>query len=274
MLFKGIGRTFSTENNRQYETIGAFWDELAAKYGRANLQGLGYGWTDRTIEYAIGLIYGEIDGADRTVKLPETGWATVRGRTADLGEIYEKIYREGSLKYEIERFTDNGECEIMYCREKRMIILPVDQTNILQAATIHAISWKESHRAFCAPDFIEKHTPARQREYLRSKMSSGTKVFMLLDEKPVGIVSVTGSLIEDLYVLPNLQNRGYGTELLRFAMRQCKDTPVLWILENNIDAERLYRRMGFQETGRRNSITDGLDEIEFHRPCSNVDIDA
>ena len=43
MLFKGIGRTFSTENDQQYETIGAFWDELAAKYGRVNLQGLGYG---------------------------------------------------------------------------------------------------------------------------------------------------------------------------------------------------------------------------------------
>ena len=47
MLFKGIGRTFSTENDQQYETIGAFWDGLAAKYGRENLQGLGYGWTDR-----------------------------------------------------------------------------------------------------------------------------------------------------------------------------------------------------------------------------------
>ena len=43
MLFKGIGRSFSTENDQQYETIGVFWDELAAKYGRENLQGLGYG---------------------------------------------------------------------------------------------------------------------------------------------------------------------------------------------------------------------------------------
>ena len=32
MLFKGIGRTFSTENDQQYETIGAFRDEPAAKY--------------------------------------------------------------------------------------------------------------------------------------------------------------------------------------------------------------------------------------------------
>ena len=116
MLFKGIGRTFSTENDQQYETIGAFWDELAAKYGRVNLQGLGYGWTERSIEYVIGLIDGEINGADRAVKLPDTGWVTVRGQTANIVEIYEKIYREGRLEYEIERFTDSGDCEIMYCR--------------------------------------------------------------------------------------------------------------------------------------------------------------
>ena len=143
------------------------------------------------------------------------------------------------------------------------VIIPVDETNLHQAAFIHSVSWQESHRAFCAPDFIALHTPERQREYLRDKMNSGTKLYMLVDEEPAGIVSVTGSLIEDLYILPDRQNRGYGTELLQYAIGQCADIPVLWILENNQGAERLYRRMGFQETGRRNSITKGLDEIEF-----------
>ena len=142
-------------------------------------------------------------------------------------------------------------------------ILPVNETSILQAATIHSISWKESHRAFCAPDFIKKHTPQRQQEYLQDKMNGGSKLYMLTDEKPAGIVSITGSLIEDLYVLPGMQSRGYGTELLRFAISLCTAIPVLWILENNAGARRLYDRMGFVETGRRHSITDGLDEIEF-----------
>ena len=145
-----------------------------------------------------------------------------------------------------------------------MSIIPVDKTNIMQAATIHATAWKSSHRAFCTPDFIEKHTPERQLEYLQKKINGGTKVCMLADEEPVGIVSVTGSLIEDLYVLPEMQNRGYGTALLQFAVRQCANTPALWILENNTGAERLYRRMGFRETGRRNRIANGLDEIEMH----------
>ena len=143
------------------------------------------------------------------------------------------------------------------------MIISVDQTNLLRAAAIHSISWKESHRAFCTPDFIELHSPDRQREYLNSKLNNGTKIYMLVEDEPIGIVSVTGGLIEDLYILPDRQNRGYGTKLLQYAIEQCSDTPTLWILENNTEAERLYRRMGFKKTGRKNAITGELDEIEF-----------
>ena len=143
------------------------------------------------------------------------------------------------------------------------MIVPVDETNLAQAALIHSISWKESHRSFCAPDFVEMHTPERQQAFLRGKLDRGARIYMLIAEKPIGIVSVTDSLIEDLYVLPEMQNRGYGTKLLRYAAERCTGTPTLWILGNNVNAERLYRRLGFRETGRKNAITSGLDEMEF-----------
>lgn len=143
------------------------------------------------------------------------------------------------------------------------MIIPVNDQNITAAATIHSISWKESHRAFCTLDFIEIHSPERQLKYMRDKMNHGTKFFMLIDEEPVGVVSVTDSLIEDLYVLPEKQKMGYGTRLLQFAVGQCSGTPSLWILENNENAERLYRRFGFTKSGRINAITNQLAEIEF-----------
>ena len=41
MVFIGIGKRFSLKNEEQYDTIGAFWDDLASKYGLENLKGLG-----------------------------------------------------------------------------------------------------------------------------------------------------------------------------------------------------------------------------------------
>lgn len=143
------------------------------------------------------------------------------------------------------------------------MIIAVDNENLFEAATIHSISWKESHRSFCSPEFVERHTPEHQQIYLINKLAEGSKFYMLVEEKPIGIVSVTGNLIADLYVLPDKQNMGYGTKLLGYAIGECTDVPTLWVLENNVNAERLYRRMGFKKTGRINSIADGFDEIEF-----------
>ncbi|MBR7040867.1 MAG: GNAT family N-acetyltransferase [Clostridia bacterium] len=143
------------------------------------------------------------------------------------------------------------------------MIIKVNRKNTMQAATVHSVSWKESHRSFCSADFVDLHTPARQKEYIERKMREGSRFFMLAEEEPIGIVSVNGSLIEDLYVLPEKQNMGCGTRLLRFAMRKCAGAPTLWILENNEKAARLYRRIGFMETGNIHAVTAGLNEIEF-----------
>lgn len=143
------------------------------------------------------------------------------------------------------------------------MIVAVDERNLLQAARVHSISWQDSHRSFCSPDFVKRHTPERQQEYLREKMNRGSRFYLLVEDEPTGMVSVTGSLIEDLYILLHKQNRGYGTELLQFAIKKCTDTPALWILENNVNAGRLYHRMGFRETGRIHIVTNGWNEIEL-----------
>ena len=116
MEFRGISRTFSTIGEKQYETIGAFWDELAEIYGRENLRGLGYNWTDTSIEYVIGLKNGDIEGQNINVILPDDDWQIVRGKTERLSELYSYIYKDGPLKYEIEMFDDEGNCKIEFYR--------------------------------------------------------------------------------------------------------------------------------------------------------------
>ena len=118
MIFNGLSKDFSLTDEQQYETIGQFWDEMALLYGLENLQGLGYSWRDHMISYAIGLKEGRIQGADLRIELPDDGWAQVTGRTDDLKQIYDEIYKDGILQYEIETFDEEGNCVIRYYRAK------------------------------------------------------------------------------------------------------------------------------------------------------------
>ena len=139
----------------------------------------------------------------------------------------------------------------------------VDETNLDTAARVHALSWRASHAEICAPAFLSVHTEERQQEYLRKKLQGGSWIFLLTDDIPVGLVAVTGNQIEDLYVLPDQQGRGYGTALLVHAIRECAGTPTLWVLETNRRAIRFYERHGFQPTGRRNRENGPLAELEY-----------
>lgn len=87
MKFIGISKVFSTNNNEQYKEISAFWDKLSEKYVMENLRGLGYNWTNDSIEYAIGLKNGIIDNANFNIDLPKEEWTIVKGNANDLSKI-------------------------------------------------------------------------------------------------------------------------------------------------------------------------------------------
>ena len=144
-----------------------------------------------------------------------------------------------------------------------MQFVEVTEQNIADAGRIHSESWKESHRSFCSAEFVEKHTASAQADYLRREMAAGKQLHMLIDEYPVGIVSVQGDLIENLYVLPSEQLKGYGTQLLEFAIHKCQGTPKLWILNINEGAYRLYTNHGFKETGNRKQLNKNIYEMEL-----------
>ena len=116
MVFNGISMVFKLTDEQQYETIGRFWDELSMRYGLENLMGLGYNWRNEEMSYAIGLKHGDIEGYNASVMLPDDGWINVKGETNCLKALYDEIYQDGSLTYEIETFYENGMCKISYFR--------------------------------------------------------------------------------------------------------------------------------------------------------------
>ncbi len=149
------------------------------------------------------------------------------------------------------------------------MIVEVTEQNLRDAGYIHSEAWKQSHKSFCSMAFIEKHTADAQTDYLRDQIKQGKRLFLLVENIPVGIVSVHEDLIENLYVLPSMQNRGYGTQLLQFAIGQCSQAPTLWLLSNNESAYRLYAKHGFFKTGQVHRLNETLYECEMRRNTLN-----
>lgn len=123
MLFCGLSKVFSTIGDGQYEAIGAFWDAMSARFGRENLRGLGYGWTENTITYVIGLKNGNLPpdvqypgASHQMIELPDGGWLHFAGRTEALSQLYAEIYADSVLAYEIEQFYEDGDCEVLVIR--------------------------------------------------------------------------------------------------------------------------------------------------------------
>ena len=144
-----------------------------------------------------------------------------------------------------------------------MHVEAVSEDNLVEAATVHAIAWRESHRTICSEAFIAEHTTERQMNYIRNAMDQGRRFFMMTDDVPVAVVSIEGSVIADLYVHPAYQRRGYGTKLLEFAMTKCEENPTLWVLNTNETALRLYERLGFVPSGQIKELKNNLFEIEL-----------
>lgn len=108
------------------------------------------------------------------------------------------------------------------------MITEVKDQDLAAAGYIHSKAWKESHKSICSAEFVETHTPQAQMEYLRGQLEAGKTVYMLVEEEPVGIVSVHGNVIENLYVLPEKQNRGFGTAGMIFCVQAQTSERTSW----------------------------------------------
>lgn len=86
------------------------------------------------------------------------------------------------------------------------------------------------------------------------------------DDEVIGLIGVTRDpgispdecYLEYLWVHPGVRQWGIGTSLVREAIAEIRESGYtkasLWVLEGNDTAHRLYRRLGFKETGTINEL--------------------
>lgn len=125
------------------------------------------------------------------------------------------------------------------------MIINVSPSNIEEAAEIYSISWIESHKDICSERFLKEHTPSYMKRKIEDAIENGWKYYIYLSHLPTGTVSFRGNEISALYVLPNMERKGIGGELLSFVENKIESSPFLWCRKENYKAMTFYLKRGY-----------------------------
>ena len=108
------------------------------------------------------------------------------------------------------------------------------------------------------PSLAGLHTPEQYRWFFRERVFRTCEVWGGFDGAAmIGMIAFRNDWIDQLYVLPQAQRRGTGTELLETAQRSF-DRLQLWTFQRNAGAQRFYEARGFALVRK----TDGTENEE------------
>ena len=114
-----------------------------------------------------------------------------------------------------------------------------------QAAIVHRKAFDDR-----LPWLAGLHTPAEDRAFFQSRVFAGCEVWGAINRELVGFIAFREGWVDQLYVLPQWQGRGWGQALLQTA-KAASTSLQLWTFQRNMPARRFYERQGFvavQET--------------------------
>jgi putative acetyltransferase len=118
---------------------------------------------------------------------------------------------------------------------RRLVLKDMDAV-----AAVHRASFDRA-----LPWLAGLHTPAEDRAFYRNQVFKSCEVWGAeRQSKLVGIIAFRQDWIDQLYVLPDAQGHGVGSDLLEIAQGAF---PLLnlWTFQRNLRARRFYEANGF-----------------------------
>jgi ribosomal protein S18 acetylase RimI-like enzyme len=113
------------------------------------------------------------------------------------------------------------------------------------------------------PSLTELHTPGDDRRFLSEVVLRHEEVWVAeVDDAPVGFVALGSrdgvDFLQHLYISPQYQRRGHGTELVDLAKKRRPSGFRLWVFQGNTGARHFYEHHGL----RLVEMTDGSGNEE------------
>jgi ribosomal protein S18 acetylase RimI-like enzyme len=126
-------------------------------------------------------------------------------------------------------------------------------------ARLHADSWRRHYRGAFTDLYLDGDVVDDRRLAWSSRLTTRANSMTILAEGDTGLTGFVhtvfddddrwGSLIDNLHVVHSRQRTGVGTALLTYAANAVAERAVgtsiyLWVLSQNVAAQRFYRALG------------------------------
>ena len=127
-----------------------------------------------------------------------------------------------------------------------------------QASDTKALSHIWFQASLIAHPFIGERRLLEQRSLIEDQYLPSTETWVAaVRDQPVGFISLLDTFIGGLFVSPDRQGLGIGSQLIAHALG-LKGELSLEVYTNNQKALRFYSRLGFRELSRRTVDDEGF----------------
>ena len=146
---------------------------------------------------------------------------------------------------------------------------------------IYAQSWKTAYRGIVPQDYLDKLAGSRWAKVLSG--SSFDAYVIREDRKYIGTSSIGAAREEkmvgwgeiiSIYLLPEYFGKGYAEPLFKCAVNALCEKGYtniyLWVLKENIRAQRFYEKHGFHNSGEASLIEIAGTELTEIRYIKNI----
>lgn len=161
-------------------------------------------------------------------------------------------------------------------------MLRIRYANIKDARTlgeIHSKSWKVAYKGIVTDEILKNITVEKRQVYFEKALTEKWEedAIIFKDNDAVGLICIGKCRDADktdafgeiwgIYLLPEYWNMGIDSELINWGINELKKRSyskvILWVLEENTNARKFYKKVGFKHDGTVREITIGKKLVEY-----------
>lgn len=151
------------------------------------------------------------------------------------------------------------------------VIREAIENDAVSIGIVYTESWKSAYKGMIPDEYLNQLDSEKRAERFKRDLVEYKNTYYYIaesDGKVIGVLALHKSRdldleqageINSIYLLPGYWNKGFGKQMMAFAVEKLKKLGFslisLWVLEDNQRAKAFYEKSGFIKDGKKQEFT-------------------